>query len=454
VLDDGTYLVRFRGGIPSNFGAHVAKLGGEVIFAHAGAGVGAVRNLTPETAAALSASAGVDVTIDDAVAIEATVGEVESATLSGDAPASPTQPNLAAFYVRQWGMRAIQANAAWAANRFGSATTKVGILDTGLDYLHPDLVGRVDLVNSRSYLNAAENARVQTLFPGAHEVADLNFHGTHVGSTVASNGLAAAGVTSQVTLVGFKVCAPGVAPNFQGTCPNSGTYLAILHAADMGLPVINMSLGGRFMRRDASAKGGSKEFANPSFIAIINDVFQYAHRKGTTIVVSAGNNGADMQHDGNRYYSYCDAPHVICVSATGPAVSANHGEYAEVDARAPYSNFGNKITVAAPGGSGRNAAPVNRGWVYQACSGFSLAIPACQARRNAAGQTQLWVVGVNGTSMAAPHTTGVAALVAGSVGSNPAAIRSKLTSSADDLGAVGRDPIYGNGRVNAFQASQ
>ncbi len=467
-LDDGIYLVRFRGAIPSDFGARVAKLGGEVVFTHAGARVGAVRDLTPETAAKLSASAGVDVAQDDAVEISVERGDVESATGEGavanDGINSPTNPAAAFFYARQWGMRAIAAPAAWADGKLGSATTKVGILDTGLDYLHPDLWGRVDLDLSRSFLSAAENARVQAAFPGAHPVADIHYHGTHVGATVVSNGLAAAGVTSRVTLVGLKVCFPNAA--FNGICPTSGTMAAILFAADNGIPVINMSLGGSFLRRLASAKGGSTENANPSFIAVINDVFQYANRNGTVVVVSAGNAAADMQHAGNTYYSYCDAPHAICVSATGPTAALVHGgTYENPDARAPYSNFGNRIDVAAPGGAGRNASatnPVlNRGWVYAACSGFSI-VPglggplACGGRfyNPVTGAWSASVIGVNGTSMAAPHATGVAALIAGTPGIDASGIRTALHGTSDDLGDGGKDPVYGFGRVNAYRASR
>jgi lantibiotic leader peptide-processing serine protease len=237
-----------------------------------------------------------------------------------------------------------------------SSSVRVGILDTGIDYLHPDLYGRVDLAASRSFLSAAENARVPA---GANLIADLNYHGTHVAATVASNGLAAAGVTSQTTLVGFKVCAPGTAANgFTGTCPTSGTLAAILTAADMGLDVINMSLGGAFQRVGASARGGD----GPSFIATINQVLNYANRKGTTIIVSAGNSAFDLGRNEipatgggmtkipGLYVSYCDAPAVICVSATGPTAQGSvNGPWTNVDALASYSNYGRgAIDLAAP----------------------------------------------------------------------------------------------------------
>lgn len=432
--DAGTYLVRFVGsGIPAEFGSTVTALGGEVLFAHAGAGVAAVAGLDDAGADRLAAIGGVAAVDADAYTeIDAVTDFVPSAM---DAPESPMNPAGAYFFARQWNMRAISAPAAWAAGHLGKAATRVGILDTGIDYLSPDLAGRVDLALSRSFLSSAENARVQAAFPGAHPVADLNYHGTHVASTVASNGLVAAGVTSGVTLVGLKVCAPGSAANgWRGSCPTSGTLSAILYAADNGLDVINMSLGGTFSRRAASARGGN----GPSFLATINQVMNYAARNGTTIVVSAGNAALDIDHDGNGYKSYCSASAVICVSATGPtwAQSVN-GPWTNVDALAYYSNYGRSgIDVAAPGG--------NYSSVAATCSRFSLAIPVCQ--------TGNYVIGISGTSMAAPHVSGVAALVAGQVGRSPAQIQARLQQSADDLGVEGTDPAYGKGRINVARA--
>jgi subtilisin family serine protease len=424
---DGNYLVLFKGnGVPAGFANRVAALGGSVIFAHGGAGVGAVAGLTPEAAATLGSSPGVAaMELDDATVLAPIMDEVVQADVGVESPAAPA---TAVFFPRQWHLRAIDAHTAWAGGRLGSPSVKVAILDTGLGYTHPDLAGRVDLANSVSFV-PSDNALVAAFFPGAHPVADLHYHGTHVGATVSSNAVAAAGVTSGVTLVGVKVC------SVNGQCPTSGVLAGVLYAADLGVDVANMSLGGAFLRRDASAAGGF----GPSFLAILNQTFTYAHRKGTTLVVSAGNSGLDMDHDGNGYKIYCSVPTVICVSATGPTASGSvNGPFVNVDALAGYSNFGrSSVSVAAPGGNQRP--------VWAACSSFSLQLPVCQ--------TGTFIVGLTGTSMASPHTAGVAALIAEDVGHSPSQIRARLQQSADDLGEPGTDPAYGKGRINAARAA-
>jgi subtilisin family serine protease len=441
----GTFLVRFKGnGVPGDFASQVASLGGEVIFAHP-VGIAAVSmsDAAADQLAGLSSIAAVDA---DAYT-EMEVPAPTSAEPASAEPASPDNPAGALRYSRQWNLKTIRAADAWAAGKVGSPSVKVGILDTGIDHLHPDLAGRVDMELSRSFLSAAENQRViDTFGPGTPTWVDLNYHGTHVASTVASNAYIYAGVASQVKLVSLRVCSPGTAANgFRGSCPTSGTLAAILYAADNGIPVINMSLGGTFNRRDASARGGD----GPSFLATINQVMSYANRKGTSVVVSAGNSALDIDHDGNGYKSYCSASNVICVSATGPTSQASlDGPWANIDALASYSNYGRSaISVAAPGGNGVN--------VTAACSGFTVVtgLLVCRTRYyNSPTSWSGYSIGISGTSMAAPHVAGLAALLASDGVSGPAQIRARIQQSADDLGEAGTDPAYGKGRINVAGA--
>lgn len=414
------HLVLFRGnGVPAGFAAEAQTLGGTVVYSHP-SGIAVVTGLSDQAAAALANDKSVaEVEPDFTFQLEpVAIGATEA---MGDVVASPADPTAAYFYPRQWDMRAIDAPVAWAEDRLGSSAVTVAILDTGIDYNYYDLSGLVDLSRSASFV-PSDDALVDTYFPGTNHVTDLNWHGTHVASNVASHSYVIAGVTTETTLMAVKVC------SVSGSCPLSSVISGVLYAADEGADVANMSLGGGF------AKAG-----NGPYVGFINKVFNYANSVGMTIVVSAGNDALDLDHDGNNYQTYCSTPNTICVSATGPTASAGtDGPWTDVDAPAFYTNYGRSaINVAAPGGS-------SGGYVWGACSTTSLVIPACQ--------TGIYVVGAAGTSQAAPHVSGTAALVVDDVGRRPGRVKTVIQQTADDLGQPGTDPYYGKGRINVGNA--
>jgi lantibiotic leader peptide-processing serine protease len=283
---------------------------------------------------------------------------------------------------------------------------------------------------------ASDDQITATMFPKRNKISDYNGHGTNVGATVSSKAFAFAGVTSKTTLIGVKVLGANGSGSF------SSVLNGVLWAADHGADVANMSLGGDF------AKAG-----NGHAIAAINKVFNYAGKKGMLIVVAAGNASQDLQHNGNTYASYCDAPHVLCVSAVGPTtVNGNP------DTPAFYSNFGkNSVDVAAPGG---NADIVNfpisawpwgndfASWVWSFCSRTSLQFSATGTPSLAGCQAGNVLNGYIGTSQATPHATGLAALLVADNGkAKPDKIKKMIQNSGDPI-----DRLYGRSRISVKNA--
>lgn len=446
-----------------SFASRVTALGGSVSSFHEGSGFAVVSGLSAAAATEL-ASSGNDVQPDFQI-------EVDVPAVSADADVSEVatevnnhnqlNPAAASRYNWQWNMDLIKAPAAWTAQKLGSSAVTVAILDTGLDYDASDLNGLVDLSRSKSFMDtfvgrldnpltpdvneqspivAADDVINRVNFPTRHLINDLNGHGTNVATQVSSRAHALAGVTSKTTLIGVKVLGANGFGNF------SDILNGVLWAADNGADVANMSLGGGFSKSGAGRT-----------ISTINRVFNYARQKGMVIVVSAGNSAIDLQHNGNAYSTYCDAPHVICVSSVGPIVSGGFG-----DIPAYFTNYGvGSVDIAGPGG---NAGTVASAWpygtgtasfVWSYCPKQRLVItrlaPPADTTRGSLSLTACTagnrISGFIGTSQASPHVTGLAALLFAEGVTDPATIKERIRVSADPI-----DAAYGRGRINVKTA--
>jgi subtilisin family serine protease len=444
----GRYIVLANSnGFPTEFATRVAAIGGSVESVHAGAGLAVVNGLTSDAAAALASSSGIyDVQADADITLETPLAtaEADASVVMNDNASSQLNPATAGRYNWQWNMRLIGANTAWAAGKLGDPGVTVAIIDTGIDYDAPDLNGLVDLSRSTSFV-ASDNALTTTYFPTRNAISDYNGHGTNVATQVSSKAVALAGVTSKTTLIGVKVLGR------TGSGSSSGVLNGVLWAADHGADVANMSLGGGFAKSDSLAR---------RLLPSINRVFNYASKKGMLIVVSAGNAAADLDHNGNNYSTYCDAPHVVCVSSVGPALATS-----DPNAVSYYTNFGRSaISVAAPGGNADAAHGFTvsawpwgndiASWVWSFCSKTRIAsltpagvpnLTACAAGNRLSGFI--------GTSQASPHVSGLAAqLVAAQGHGQPQQIKHAIEASAVQFGQSGNDPFYGHGRIDVARA--
>jgi subtilisin family serine protease len=328
--------------------------------------------------------------------------------------ASLLPPQAAAFKAYQWNMRITDTDDAWAQGKTGLPSVRVAILDTGLDAYHIDQMGLIDMANSIAFVPSKTG-------PPLWE--DDNFHGTHVGGIVTSNNFGVAGVAPNVTLVAVKVL------DEHGDGSLGDVIAGIYYAADIGVEVINMSLGATFPKNEAQG-------VVPAFNRAVN----YAHGKGVFIAAASGNDGEDLQHNANRVSVPCETGVLTCISATGPA-----------DELAPYSNYGtNAINNAAPGGDFTMGGVL--GMVLSLCSSHSTDpyLAGCKPQDTPFGFVGTNYVFAEGTSMASPHVAGLGALLDSQYGGslNGSQIITAIQQSADDLGKPGADAFYGKGRMN------
>jgi serine protease len=279
-------------------------------------------------------------------------------------------------YGKQWNLRSINIESAWDETK-GSGVT-VAVIDTGISPI-PDLkdtkfVKGYDFVNDKI------------------EAYDDAGHGTHVAGTIAqstNNNYGVAGIAYEASLMPLKV----LGASGGGTVADIAE--AIRYAADNQADVINMSLGG----------AGESQ--------LMEDAINYAHSKGVLIIAAAGNSNQNSASYPARY------PHVVGVAALDL-----------VGIKAPYSNFGAGVDIAAPGGS-------ETGKILQ------------ETINPETGESIF--EGYQGTSMAAPHVAGVAALVKAAGIKEPDEILNVLKQSSR---AVKEDPLnhFGAGHLDAAAA--
>jgi subtilisin family serine protease len=292
----------------------------------------------------------------------------------------------------------------------------VAVVDTGADFAHPDLRGKLVRVRGSNLLrNTAYRCPYERRSSGRRSRAvaqDDNGHGTHVSGIVAArsgNGLGIAGVAPAARVLPVKVL------DSKGGGNDSAVARGICFAVAHGARVVNLSLGVDPVEQ-ILVEGSGRLTAR---------AITHAYRKGVAVVLAAGNEGFPLC----GFRSVQDE--ALCVGA----VDGN-------DLKARYSNFGGSLGLVAPGGAG-GVLCADDADVWSTI--WPKAAEDC-ARRG--------FQPLAGTSMAAPHVAGVAALVRARFGrrASPAFVYARLRSTADDLGVPGADPLYGYGRVNAGRA--
>ena len=453
---------------------------------------------------------------------EARPGSLGQAGVANAAAAAGAEP-LADW---QWDMRMIHATAGESHSvEPGKKGVLVGIMDTGIDAAHPDIAANFNAALSRNFTvddPLIDGRCSQEPDKSCEDPAtvDENSHGTHVAGTVASpvNDFGMAGVAPNVTLVNIRA---GQDSGFFFLEP---TIQAMRYAGDTGIDVVNMSFytdpwlyncGPDNPATDPATgepvDSREDQLEQQAVIELTQRAVDYARARGVTFIGAAGNSATNLGNPtfdatspdyppGSEYErvvtNFClDVPTetegVLSVSALGPS-----------GGKADYSNYGREqINVAAPGGYFRDffGTPQHRVPENEILGPYPEAIAKANKEIDGSGRPRSpFVVRdcangvcayyqlIQGTSMAAPHAAGVAALIVSRFGKadtahggltlSPATVESILEDTATphacpsprlvDYTIVGRpeswnafcgggtgfNDFYGHGIVNALAA--
>jgi subtilisin family serine protease len=416
-------------------------------------GGGAAVSALPDLVHVYTVEIGDDVSPADAVALyerdpHVVWAQPDHANVLDGLPDDPYLASSGSWgqpYADLWGLHRIRAPEAWALSE-GEGVV-VAVVDTGLDYDHPDIAdnvwinpgedldgngrvdpsdlngiddddnGFVDDLRGYDFANSRDTDR-DGQWDGPGDVIDPDpfddhGHGTHVSGTIAAvadNGIGIAGVAPRARIMALK--------GFTGSGVGIDSVLwrAVVYAAENGARVVNNSW---------SCLPECPE--NP----LAEEVVDLVHAMGVAVVTSAGNQQRDVVRNSPE-----SSNKVITVASSG-----------EDDApSASFTNFGWLLDVAAPGGG------------PSVVSGIRVARRNILSLRSSGDPGATFVVGGDylrnaGTSMASPHVAGVVALLlANRPDLSTDALRRIVRETAEDLGPPGHDRLMGAGRLDALAA--
>jgi hypothetical protein len=428
-----SFLVSFHGGsIPANADALVASAGGTIVARYATLGVVLARSSGASFAPTLRGTGGIDAVGN----VSAAHSAIEQVGVNGGSKPPQNGPSGAGdpLSFRQWDMDQIHVPQAQAITT-GSSNVLVGFLDSGVDITHPDLAGQVNTAASVSCLNGIPDPS-QAVWAN-----DIIGHGTFTSGTVVApkNGVGTIGVAPGVKVAMVKVAVDDINDvNFGLVFPD-----AVICGIDWGLShgfdLFNASLTIDPFTGPVDDIFCTNDPDRLAVIQIVRGAIAVAAKQKVSLVAAAGNFIGDLANlPGSQPGVKCNVlpvqtPKVIGVSAVGVTKLL-----------AFYSDYGaGAIDVTGPGGDGNIPDPLvtdtgasgqvlgplpGDSLFFQGAGGYMGQVLDCSVTPCA---TYAYL---QGTSAAAPHVVGIAALIISRSGRmQPDALAARLRNTATPL---------------------
>jgi len=438
-----SYLIAFTGNdLPDDFEDTIEEAGGEVERAIEEIGIVSATSDDPDFLENIRESTDVQAAEEELEIFLEEDPEGADGQPITDVPQPDWNDPNQNYHDLQWDVKRVTNDFKSHEISQGDHDTIVGVIDTGLDFHHPDLKENADEAGSKTFV------------PGTTDAWDQNGHGTHVAGTIAANGKVL-GVGPNLKVRAYRVFGA------TGGAQQSWITDALVAAANDGVDVVNMSLGGwRWMAHNYGEQGDSA-----SMVAYRRAV-QYAVQKGVTVVVSAGNDSRNLGslRDMQEYWKETYGLDIKGPSRVAPAqipgvITVSSSNKWSEDLLAFYSNYGNPIDVAAPGGDNgpeydalyRQDPKGNyldkRDFKYRTLSTWPTYLPP-YFTSNLQGYAFL-----HGTSMSAPKVAGIAGVIKSVHPEySPAQVSALIEKTAEDLGKRGEDKLFGAGEANLYNA--
>ncbi|AOR25029.1 S8 family peptidase [Clostridium taeniosporum] len=343
----------------------------------------------------------------------------------------------------QWDVKRVTNNGKSYDLESGNHNIVVGIIDSGIDVDHPDLadnfLGGENLVPKGFNNNDSETG-------DPNDIDDRLGHGTEIAGIIAGNGKIK-GVAPNIGFKSYRIL------DENGDTNATIISSAIIKATDDGVKVINLSIGGFKLKGKSywtDPKTGIKyDMGNGTAeYSLYKRAIEYAIKNGVTVVSAAGNDGLDCSNkkkltdylnkkNGKYGFKYSGITYEVPGSIKG---IINVSATSKDDKIAPYSNYGKDfIDISAPGGDLLDMSEDD--------------IELSQENMCFTTTLEGDYIFVNGTSIAAPKVSAIAALI---ICKNkyitPKLVKRKICRTADSLGVDSSSKYYGQGLANAYNA--